>query len=105
MEFFKCPVCNEKVKVTSEGINHSGSNPFHFYRYSVEELKSQEKFYENCMRRMLYRNPFHQTKTCILVPVWELTHKEEILPKHGRMVGKTKFKSLVELYKMYHGRV
>ena len=54
MEFFKCPVCNEKVKVTSEGITHSGSNPFHYYNYSVNDLKIQKEFYDRCMRRMLY---------------------------------------------------
>lgn len=54
MEFFKCPVCNEKVKVTSEGINHSGSNPFHFYRYSKEELKAWEEFNKRYKHVLLY---------------------------------------------------
>lgn len=54
MEFFNCPVCNEKVKVTSKGIVHSGSNPFHYYNYSVKDLEIQKKFYDNCMRTMLY---------------------------------------------------
>ena len=54
MEFFKCPVCYEKIKVTSEGINHSGSNPFHFFKYSKDELEALHNFEVEGERRLLY---------------------------------------------------
>ena len=54
MEFFKCPVCYEKIKVTSEGINHSGSNPFHFFKYSKSELEVLHNFEVESKRKLLY---------------------------------------------------
>lgn len=66
MEYFICPFCEEKIRITTEGLQHSGSNPFHFFRYSKSEIEFLKDLNEN-ESNLIYniKNKFHSIENSI----------------------------------------
>ncbi len=66
MEYFICPFCEEKIRITTEGLQHSGSNPFHLFRYSKSEIEFLKDLNEN-ESNLIYniKNKFHSIENSI----------------------------------------